>query len=1252
MSKPPGKGRAEGAVWNPTGGAGAIHGLRHYYKWSLEQLGIKPSDIQIMMGHRSILSQEDYGRRAAAAATALAAARKLPIANDRGTAMTYSYRMSDDANTTTCDEEGLSLVSAQGCDVLVGLREMSHEELILIWQRFREELYAELASVFGKTRAEFNAWHVHSVQNDYLDGVLEEGSCIGFKRYATGSPKLHWFRQGAVVPALIGLGLIPAVTPHGKPRQNVSRGNGGAPALCQALPLEDQRRVIGRVFESVHTPLDDILHLNQTSLLDLESTEAMLRAVWDAPTALDRLAGALYAFDREQKVLNERTNRSGDGRRFGAAWFCAYLAREGYVLLPRLANAEYLTPRALAPLLWTFFVPAASRDLARHLVEAISAADWQYVAPVLRELVLYTNLFRSTDFGIDQLLCLKAEYTVADVGRPARASAAQLGHGLNRLFDAYAGFHGKSWEDVGQDARFFGGGRRIAGDHGRDAFDWVDDPETHRLLQYREILGDPPEAFAPSIRAWAAELRALLPAFGVASPTGKIVSLNLWLIYLIKLGEEAPPDLRSIKRDRHINHVGLGVEETFVDFLRGLDRGNKMKVISDLQKAWYLASLQDGFAGKVSCPIDVRMDNPGDEAPRSGGRTRRKSIPEDVYNILVEENRRDDFSFARGLTIVGSSTRRGLKVHWRTLVNPATGSDQEVFWPAMPIALDLVLRMGMRSGSALWMDSGEGDETWVDRATLEPVANFLATRTTGRSEGFLRVFRVGPAEWERVLGMYLAVNKTGPYGAAWVDRDSAASYERMRDLQVRYNPRGSPLPANRSDLDLAYAGPGTIPLVYPVFRDPNSRSAHPPTRSTLDSYWTAFLRHCEPIVQRRLGRVEPLIVGDKARWDLHSLRVTTVTVLLKNGVDPWIVADLTGHQSLAMLWHYKEINHGDMHRSLQAAHERIRQRALEKVQRLLDEPFAGSEAEWHDRLKSILGGLITIRTDNVGPATLRVGRSEGAAHEVFAHGMCPGADCGDGGREYKNAHQPVFRPRACSRCRYRITGPAFLAGLVHRCNSLMTEIRSSVLKEEELNAEIEGLEDEGKSCSGRVLVLRGLVTRHRELRDELWEEWCAEMATVKQAEQIMDAIKEEGMLPIVAGVDVRLAKTQLATVHELSMMHMVLMEANVINGASLEVPDGLREKRDALILEVARNNGDCTWLYKLTAGNRRRALDAYGEILLDHVASGEDLRRLIAGETQVGDRPALALEIEGLAGRRPDDGDLLHRAARLPVIPS
>jgi integrase len=53
-----------------------IHGLRHHYKWfAKEQLGIEPEHIQVMMGHRRIQSQDEYGNNARTTNELLSAAK-------------------------------------------------------------------------------------------------------------------------------------------------------------------------------------------------------------------------------------------------------------------------------------------------------------------------------------------------------------------------------------------------------------------------------------------------------------------------------------------------------------------------------------------------------------------------------------------------------------------------------------------------------------------------------------------------------------------------------------------------------------------------------------------------------------------------------------------------------------------------------------------------------------------------------------------------------------------------------------------------------------------------------------------------------------------------------------------------------------------------------------------------------------------------------------------------------------------------
>jgi integrase len=52
-----------------------LHGLRHYYKdFAEKELSIPPNHIQVMLGHRRIESQNEYGTNARSTNHALASA--------------------------------------------------------------------------------------------------------------------------------------------------------------------------------------------------------------------------------------------------------------------------------------------------------------------------------------------------------------------------------------------------------------------------------------------------------------------------------------------------------------------------------------------------------------------------------------------------------------------------------------------------------------------------------------------------------------------------------------------------------------------------------------------------------------------------------------------------------------------------------------------------------------------------------------------------------------------------------------------------------------------------------------------------------------------------------------------------------------------------------------------------------------------------------------------------------------------------
>ena len=196
-------------------------------------------------------------------------------------------------------------------------------------------------------------------------------------------------------------------------------------------------------------------------------------------------------------------------------------------------------------------------------------------------------------------------------------------------------------------------------------------------------------------------------------------------------------------------------------------------------------------------------------------------------------------------------------------------------------------------------------------------------------------------------------------------------------------------------------------------------------------------------------------------------------------------------------------------------------------------------------------------------------------------------------------------------------------------NSIMVEIKASMEQEANLNLQAEDFEGQ-EAVAGKLLRLRGLITRERELRDELWAEWCAELTTIRSAEAMQDRQRDVGEQALINGTDLSEASARWETVHQLALFQSVVREGDIIFGASLEVPANLRDRRDAILLEVARNNNLSAFFYRLSPRHRKSALDRFGEILLDNVSDVDGVQGLIDGSISVSELPAFETDVEEL----------------------
>ncbi|WP_417792988.1 VPA1269 family protein [Terasakiella pusilla] len=1154
------------------------------------------------------------------------------------------------------DDTGSGVISTEK-DAFVLRREISLKEAKAFFNEYLERSSEFFTRLFKLKPQAFGDWH----GSDKF--IPKENMCapnmqMGFKKKAVGGNRLGYLNQEPILRAALELGLLKEnQISVGSKRFGIKKGKGNIVQFSETWSDDERDAVISKVFEPNAVGLKAVLDkgISQNSFFDYPFIEELISSSDTGINFLNSLSEVFFVNAAE-----------GLKRRDSAILgFCYFLAGKGVWFLPVVSRKTIgeLFPRLIRPIWWSVFPPAKYKVLCEKVRNVDLSKEVEDSLPIHIFFLCQTSFYDSPEKINDWLMIESKNVGLNSLSRPGRLTMS-----FNIYFDHLLKVLGKSREDYYQVSYYYGGGGRIKSTGGT-GFRWINDPSSASQIRasfkhgdvevnlvdlLARFNGNIPE----KINNWADYLEGVIPLLDGPNKIAQgFTNMTYLLMFFMTLNKCDVPDpsFENLKRFHLIPEIdGDWCFATFLKSSKSESVNTYRRALQITRDLWALAARRDGYFVKKSNPI-IQSDLPTETDTR-GGRTRRKSLTEGVLETLIEENRAcnidgEPFLFARSLK---SNTRSHATEFYydRVVYNSQTGEKETVFWPAMPIIMDMIFTTGMRSKSALFMDSGEGDETWVNITENIEYPNPLPLAERGCSDGFLRLVPIGPRK--EVLGMFLKTNKTDPYEVPWVDLKTAEYFQYMRDWQIKYfpvNSRTSSIRAAREREIIAKAN-GDLFEGYFVFRDPLGNNMMPPTPGTLKTYWIKLLEHCEPIFNERKAQEykekgrewiwEPFLINGNPRWDIHSLRVTTVTTLIDAGVSPHIVAELVGHKSLAMTWHYVSVNNHITHYEIVQGMEKRRQAALDAIEDCKnDEDVDGVVA-------SILGGHFHLRGDEyAGDDLLKECISSGVprSYEVYSHGICPGGDCKKGGVQYAGKFQPVFRPQACSGCRFRVTGPAFLNGLVFRLNLLMAELIDSFEKEREINLEIEGLEDDGKSA----IHIQASLEKHIELRENVWEEWASELQIIQLSQAVLSELDEGNALPVLTGVNEGELNASLVGKHSFELLQSLLNDAGIIYGSSVEIPAGLRLKRDEILLDIAASNGTIDYFYSLDKSARQRALNAFGDILIYHTNqfSGDTsdlLQSVIEGELPLNMNEIVTAIETQMTGR---NSEILEQSRRL-----
>ena len=485
----------------------------------------------------------------------------------------------------------------------------------------------------------------------------------------------------------------------------------------------------------------------------------------------------------------------------------------------------------------------------------------------------------------------------------------------------------------------------------------------------------------------------------------------------------------------------------------------------------------------------------------------------------------------------------------------------EVWSPVAAVALFLKLTLPLRTYQVRMLDSGEADtEMYVQKDKTKPgewVKNDCKLSNPNVKypvrNGLLRKFKNHDFDIENAFedsnllsrkemtGFFINTNKTADinkpankkgYNIPWEHVELQYWIAKLRDWQKKYNPLDKPtawteldrkhLSNVKSEKELKQMGTSTF-----LFRNPTVEGEEqlPVTAGVLYGLWYKLLEKLEEDFNKSLSEENYIkFVKEDSRkttyYPLHSLRVSLITAYATDGGVPIEVLSklVAGHTSLIMTLYYVKPSIAYTTDILNEATENIRKADIKNMEQFL------MSAKYED-VKNV------IATNDIGGYDALVyARETGCATILVGDkGICPKGNTGcDSGStiideqtgKVKSCAVPGYpAERNCVRCKWFITGPAFLPGLVHHFNVIGCRLSEVSKKMTKLQHEVEELENYKYECEldGKVFTesqMSKMITQQKLYEDEVQK--CDKLAndynaTLRLIDKCMILSKESSL---------------------------------------------------------------------------------------------------------------------------------------------
>jgi hypothetical protein len=421
----------------------------------------------------------------------------------------------------------------------------------------------------------------------------------------------------------------------------------------------------------------------------------------------------------------------------------------------------------------------------------------------------------------------------------------------------------------------------------------------------------------------------------------------------------------------------------------------------------------------------------------------------------------------------------------------------EIWSPVRAMAIYVKLELALRTHQVRFLDSGEGD-TWCyvwdaqgGRFDLNRTSFAQGSEARPCQRGVFHRVAGGPG-----AGLFINTNKTADinkpedekgYVIPWTHVEMLYWLEKLRNWQQRYNPVKAAVPWTELEARYFSVRPAEAILAerspaFFLFRDATAEGrdrAKPVLDGNLKPFWYKLLARLEAELAGNkendsLGNPIRLVDpdGSGTYFPLHSLRVSLITGLIMEGGLPIEVVSklIAGHHGLIQTIYYTKIGIDHMNNLMADAEIRMTENEARAHKIFL---MRHGRDEINQRFASV----------SEDGTTAALAQQSEAGFVFDDKGICPVgcAMCDVGGEKLSGAkgkknYAPVPgypRERNCIRCRFFLTGPAWLPALNAKFNHIAYEAMQAAERYNRFTEQVTALEEQRVDCEANGSIFTG-----------------------------------------------------------------------------------------------------------------------------------------------------------------------------------